>query len=110
MNIRIFLVLMLGGLSSCQIYRSSFDSTPCKGVPCMSVTEIEKMIIETPDGGPDIFLEKSISSYFPTVRNKNPVSSCCDGKIWVGDSCCDGVLVQGHYIYFQNHSKEIPSD
>lgn len=47
----LFLPLLL---SSCQIYKSKFDCPPGKGVPCTSVTEIESMVVETPEG-PDLF-------------------------------------------------------
>jgi len=78
----------------------------------MSVTEIEKMIIETPEKGPDIFLEKPINSCSSESCNrrsstvKNSVNSRYGGKIWVEDSWIGGVFVQGHYIYFRNHNEE----
>ena len=40
--------------SSCQVYQSDFDSPVGKGIPNKSVSEIEKMIIET-ESGPDLF-------------------------------------------------------
>lgn len=112
MRIKIFFVLMLGGLSSCQVYQSCFDSSPCKGVPCRSVTEIEKMITETPDGGPDIFFEKPKDSCSSASCNRSPqtvknsAGSCRGEKIWVENSWCGGVFVQGHYLYFQNQCEE----
>ena len=57
-------ILPLHLLSSCQVYRAEFDCQPGYGVPCTSVTDIEKMIVETPDNSPDTFL-----GYLPS---KNP--------------------------------------
>lgn len=45
---RFVVSLFLLTLCSCQTYRSNFDCSPGKGVRCTSVTDIEKMIVETP--------------------------------------------------------------
>ncbi len=88
----VFLVPFL--LSGCQVYRSNFDCTPGKGIPCRSVSEIEAMIAETTKG-PDILLEQTLDSLVE-------VRGCCAQKrIWVAP-CQDftGEIVPAHYLNF----------
>lgn len=92
-------VLILGLLmTSCQVYRTQFDCSPGVGLPCTSVTDIEKMIIETPDESPDIFL-----SYLPSPKPicvKVGTPHALERKVWIPKKiyCC-GRVVEGHYIY-----------
>jgi hypothetical protein len=83
--------------SSCQVYRSNFDCPPGKGVPCTPVTDIEKMIVETPDGSPDIFL-----GYLPSLKcdkNCNKANPQLR-KVWIeGKMQPSGLFIEGHYIY-----------
>jgi len=101
------LILSLVLLTSCQTYRSQFDCPPSEGIPCTSVSEIQKMIVETPDGGPDIFLGKVPTATCSDCSKKRcrthagRTSPNSDRKrIWV-EECGSGCsYVQGHYIYF----------
>jgi hypothetical protein len=78
-------------LCSCQTYRSNFDCQPGCGVPCTSVTEIERMIVETPDESPDIFL-----GYLPSPCSE---TSCLVRKVWIAEKeLLSGMIVEGHYI------------
>lgn len=52
----ILLGIILTGLTSCKVYNSHFECPPSPGVPCTPLTTLEKMIVETPEGNPDIFL------------------------------------------------------
>jgi hypothetical protein len=52
---KLSLLILSLALSSCQSYRTHFDCPPGKGVPCASLSEIERMVVET-EGGPDIFM------------------------------------------------------
>jgi len=108
MNIKFTSLLLLTLTTSCQVYQSNFDCPPCDGVPCTSVTEIQKMIIETPDGGPDIFLGKyndsSCSSCTPDkpCRKKEcPDQSKTIKRIWVEAENSGKSHTEGHYIYFE---------
>ena len=99
----LFLMLLL---SSCQVYRAQFDCQPGCGVPCTSVTDIEKMIVETPDNSPDIFL-----SYLPS---KNPACvkigtpHALDRKVWIADRIDpSGRVIAGHYIYLSRNVAEV---
>lgn len=105
MNIRLFSVAMLIIFSSCQVYNSEFDCPPCRGVPCTSVSDIQKMIVETPEGGPDIFLAKPLNScsnsrprYHGSERKRN--KGIERQRIWVEHSESETATVQGHFIYF----------
>lgn len=83
------------------MYKRDFDCKPAEGVPCTSVTTLEKMIVETPCG-PDVFL-----SCVPKLVDvqKNP---CCrrtenkvpeapfQRRIWISPK--EGPAT---YIYFQ---------
>lgn len=42
-------------LSSCNIYNSTFDCPPGKGIGCVSVTEVLNLIVEREDGE-DLFV------------------------------------------------------
>ncbi|PJD94538.1 MAG: hypothetical protein CK425_11195 [Parachlamydia sp.] len=81
---RPYVILMLCLSTSCQSYRTVFDCPPGEGVPCTSVTQIEKMIIES-DEGPDIFVREKMSPY-------------CAKKIWVNENP-DECGSKGYYIY-----------
>src|SRR5258706_13568325 len=48
--------MLLMILTSCKVYNSQFDCSPSPGGPCTPLTTLEKMIVETPEGYPDIFL------------------------------------------------------
>lgn len=93
-------------LTSCQVYQSNFDCPPGKGIPCTSVSDIEKMIVET-DKGPDFLLErkndccpaesKNCCSVTPSLSNK---------RIWVETYEDEGGnIVEGHYIYLKEKAK-----
>lgn len=103
-----FIILSALLLTSCQTYKSTFDCPPGEGIPCTSVSEIQKMIIETPDGGPDIFLGKIPSRTCSDCSKKRcRTHSGRTGansemkRIWVEGLESDCSSVQGHYIYFQ---------
>jgi hypothetical protein len=42
-------------LTSCSLYKQEFDCPPGEGIPCVPVTTIEKMMVET-EAGPDLCL------------------------------------------------------
>lgn len=52
---RYSLILLMGMLTSCCMYKRDFDSCPTPGIPCTSVSTLEEMIVESPCG-PDLFL------------------------------------------------------
>lgn len=91
--------------TSCQVYQTNFDCPPCDGVPCTSVTEIQKMIIETPEGGPDIFLGKYANSSCEaeTTCDTEKGSNRPKGKrrIWVEKEDTERSHTTGHFIYFE---------
>ena len=101
-----FALSLIALLSSCQTYRQNFDCPPGKGVPCTPITDIERMIIETPEGSPDLFLgylpsecqsgaccPKNSSLYHPPLEN-------CQQRIWIEGRTFDcGTYIDGHYIY-----------
>lgn len=99
MSIKILFVLIGVFLTSCQVYKSDFDCPPCRGVPCRSVSEIESMIVETPEGGPDLFFEKPKQTISISKRSKNRIIS--GQRIWVENSECNNSSVEGHYIYIK---------
>lgn len=103
MSTKLPLLFSLLLLTSCQVYRSDFDCAPSRGVPCTSVSEIEKMIIETPEGGPDLFLEQPIREAFPCC-NELQMGKCKSNlkRIWVEECCERESSVEGHYIYFED--------
>ena len=99
-------LILLLLLSSCQVYRAQFDCQPGYGVPCTPVTDIEKMIVETPDNSPDIFL-----SYLPS---KNPACvkigtpHALDRKVWIAARIDpSGRMIAGHYIYLSRNMTAI---
>lgn len=101
MIIRLVFLLICASLTSCQVYRTTFDCPPCRGVPCTSVSDIQRMIIETPDGGPDIFSEVLPSEcHANQCRNQVCTSTKMKKRIWVDSSENETTAVQGHYIYF----------
>lgn len=71
-------------LPSCQCYKNNFDCPPGEGVPCASVSQIEKMIIESNDG-PDIFAPAKMSPL-------------CAKRIWISE-CPESGSKKGYYIY-----------
>lgn len=101
----LILSLLLGSLNSCQVYRAQFDCPPGIGVPCTSVTDIEKMIIETPDGSPDIFL-----SYLPSSKPqcvKIGTAHALERKVWIAEKVDPrGRVIAGHYIYLSKMGAE----
>lgn len=106
MSYRIMCVLVFAGLTSCQVYQSEFDCPPSRGVPCTSVSDIQKMILETPDGGPDIFSENYPSEFGASCPNTRCSSKTkkfegANKRIWVSPSCDENTTVQGHFIYFK---------
>ncbi len=113
MNFRFIGVFILSFLTSCQVYKSDFDCPPCKGVPCTSVSDIQKMIVETPDGGPDIFLDvlpSEFASFCPGKNCQKP-GRCSNSKpmrkrIWVNEDRSDKTTTQGYFIYFNDSCKE----
>jgi|LakMenEpi03Aug12_release.lakeMendotaPanAssembly.Ray.scaffolds.fasta_scaffold03135_14 hypothetical protein len=103
MHFRLILCLLF--LSSCQIYRSKFDCPPGEGVPCTSVTEIEKMIIETPEGESDIFLGGLPKRKLKMKKKEitRCVKTCPEKRVWVeGEFMPSGDYVEGHYIYLSH--------
>jgi len=94
---RLLCALALLILNSCQVYRSHFECQPGRGVPCTAVTDIEKMIVETPDGSADIFM-----GYLP-----RECASLSQMKIWlVGKEKPGGLYVAGHYIFLNKNEVE----
>lgn len=78
-------------LTSCQVYRSDFDYCPGRGVSCKSVTEIEKMVIET-EKGPDLFVS------FDEGKARN-----VQRRVWIeGRRSECGEFTEGHYLYFRS--------
>jgi hypothetical protein len=94
-------------LSACESYKTSFDSCPGNGVPCTSVHNLEKMIVES-DCGPDIFLghlppSESDQAYFSnqSCHTSSEHGVKPRGRIWVeGKQTMGGSYEEGHYIYF----------
>ena len=86
-------------LTSCQIYRNQFDCPPCKGVPCTSVTKLEKMIVET-DEGADVFVGQKLlgSQKGNCVQTKTGKIELLGKKIWIADIDCEG-QPKNNYIY-----------
>jgi hypothetical protein len=97
---------------SCSHYTGTFDCPPGKGVHCKSVTEIEKMIIETEDKEADIFIpgdckkkncRRKVASY---LKGKET-----DRKVWVAGSVdSSGNYVEEHYIYFKSEEGNVDGD
>lgn len=51
-----YLLILLGFLTSCSMYKRNFECCPIgEGIPCTSVTTLEKMVVESPCG-PETFL------------------------------------------------------
>jgi hypothetical protein len=91
-------------LNACQVYRSNFECPPGKGVPCTSITDIEKMIVETPDNEADIFL-----GYLPSenVACEKICKSMSQQKrrVWIEEKLeSNGLYTEGHYIYVNKRS------
>ncbi len=87
MKIRTLLLCLPLLFTSCAIYRQKFDCPPDPGVPCTSVSDLERMIIET-ESGPDIFVGEDTQG----------TTSECDKKaqrVWIRKPCG-----RGCYIYF----------
>lgn len=111
MNFKIMGVVILSFLTSCQVYKSDFDCPPCKGVPCTSVSNIQKMIIETPDGGPDIFLgvlPSELTSHCPDkgCKKQGYYSKPMGKRIWVNEDRSNKTTTQGYFIYFSEPCEE----
>lgn len=112
---RLLQAIALTALCSCQVYKNDFDCPPCRGVPCTSVSDIQNMIVETPDGGPDLFVEKPLK---PSCKSKRSgekdyrKKGSYEKRIWVEQSNYNGACVQSHYIYFEGEgtSEEICCD
>ena len=89
---------------SCSYYKQSFDCPPCMGVGCKSVTEIEAMIIEKPDGQPDDFTGMTSCT---GKKSKEVEKKCIQNKddntyrVWVEDAYIDNKMHEGHYVYFK---------
>lgn len=106
---RLVCCLILLSLSACQVYRCKFECPPGKGVPCTPVTTLEKMIVETPENEPNIFL-----GYLPPAVGEckklcNKTKSLKQMKVWIEprkQPC--GLCIEGHYIYI--NKKEICHD
>ncbi|MDB2613577.1 hypothetical protein N9Y92_00270 [Chlamydiales bacterium] len=82
---------------------------PC-GIPCTSLSEIDAMVIETPDGEPDIFTGQKIRGRkTPCKRRRSSCSSKKSdeiGRIWIeGSSNQKGDYIEGHYIYFNKNQR-----
>ena len=93
-------------LSSCSIYRQTFDCEPGVGVGCKSVSEIESSVVERVDGEDLFILQDSSGCKGCTKKsvpqvNKGIASSIRAERIWFVESATpNGNLVDGHYIYF----------
>lgn len=105
-NSFIFILFIL--CSSCgSSYKHNFDCPPSPGIPCTSVSEIQKMIIETPEGGPDIFTGKIPSNACEKCNRKRCRVHSTGGdnaqvkRIWVSGCDCGDSKVEGHFIYFE---------
>lgn len=99
----LFLLFLSGVIASCQSYKNQFDCPPGEGVPCTSVSELEKMIIESDEGGPDIFSGKKLNSEDTTgCCNKSQRNMPISGKkLWINDfPNSPEVGCRGQYIYF----------
>jgi hypothetical protein len=84
------------------MYKKDFDCPPGEGIPCTSVTTLEKMIVESPCG-PDIFL-----GCVPKLVDVqvNPACKCTSDnyvhpsfqrRIWISKTDADNQPV---YYYF----------
>lgn len=108
-SIKLWLLLSL--CTSCQIYRSHFDCPPGQGVPCTPVSTLEKMIMETPEGNPDIFLgfvpeiaETDIKTD-ACAQQENQKGGCLK-RIWIeGTYLSCGSYVEGHYLYIPSQEQ-----
>ena len=98
---KIYLPLLLSIFTSCSMYKRNFDCCPTTGMPCTSVTTLEKMIVESPGGGPETFL-----GCVPKLVDvqSNPTCKCTTNedpeepfqrRIWVA-----GINDQPMYLYF----------
>ncbi len=108
MNARKLLLLIPLVLCSYQAYKTQFDCPPGKGVPCTSVSEIQSMIIETPEGGPDIFLGKIPRTSCTDCKERrcrthpgSVGSNAMLKRVWVEGEEFGCSKTDGHYIYFQ---------
>ena len=102
MGFRTFSALMgsLTILTSCTEYRSHFDCSPGRGVPCTSVSKIESMIIET-SKGPDIFT--GCQEKREAWKDKKANLKIC--RVWIEEAETeDGHVIGGHYLYFTDDS------
>ena len=100
---RLMLTVSLMALfSSCQAYKTGFDCPPKSGIPCKSVSEIEKMIVET-ERGPDLLVERE-DKYEIIHCNQETKSLCKDEerkRVWMASQTNEsGDCVEAHYIYF----------
>lgn len=98
------LSLVIGCLmSSCQVYQAQFDCCPGRGVPCASLTEIEKLIVETEEG-PDLFLgNPKTDSYWKQDATKYIHTS--NGRIWIEQKITQEGCECGHYLYLSEQAK-----
>lgn len=102
-------VLVVLTLSSCSLYRSSFDCKVPSGMRCKSVTEIEAMIVESEEGDDYLCREKTLHPVpkRPPKTHLEPLRTKPRVKVWI----CPHLdpkrgYVEGHFIHI-NVSKEV---
>lgn len=105
-------ILLTLFLSSCAIYKQEFECPPPPGVACTSVTDLEKMVVET-DQGPDLFLPLTKEKSNPCFCKKTHQMKDGEtkGKVWVCHaSDDDNCFAKGHYAYQTTRYCPLPSD
>lgn len=100
--------------ASCTNYSSYFDCASHPGAGCQSVSQIEAMIIEHPNGE-DCFCEscprhREVS---PPLNKKVQLPELNEShlkqRVWICPQRSEqGYLVEGHYIYFNEEEKTSP--
>ena len=102
MKIRFILLSLI--CTSCQMYQSTFDCPPSRGVPCAAGSEIERRIIET-EKGPDLIA--GVEN--PHWSSRLPVCAPAMAyKVWIPESQLPGCKVESHYIYIGEVDDECP--
>jgi len=102
-----YLVFIFAFLSSCCMYKKEFDCPAGEGVPCTSVSRLEKMIVEA-ERGDDPFLgcvpkmsEPKIPYRCACTASETPAPF--QRRIWIANRGDQPI-----YIYFDEEECEAP--